>query len=129
MLNYKNITTRIQNLIKDENLNASAFAERIGVQRSSISHILSGRNKPSLDFLFKITESFPNISLNELVYGDNLPRIPHSIDQLDYSSESLESTLNKEVQENLPYDNQSKFEKSLFILYNDGTFERYSPKS
>ena len=70
MLNYKEITKRIKNLIQTNELTASGFAEKIGVQRSSISHIISGRNKPSLEFLIKITEVFPETSLSELVYGD-----------------------------------------------------------
>jgi transcriptional regulator with XRE-family HTH domain len=70
MLNYKEVTKRIEKLIHSNELTASGFAEKIGVQRSSISHIISGRNKPSLDFLIKITEVFPEISLSGLVYGD-----------------------------------------------------------
>ena len=70
MLNYKEIIKRIENLIQSKELTASGFAEKIGVQRSSISHIISGRNKPSLEFLIKITEVFPETSLSELVYGN-----------------------------------------------------------
>jgi transcriptional regulator with XRE-family HTH domain len=44
-------------------LNASAFADKIGVQRSSLSHLLSGRNKPSLDFILKIVDVFPDVDL------------------------------------------------------------------
>jgi plasmid maintenance system antidote protein VapI len=44
-------------------LNASAFADKIGVQRSSLSHLLSGRNKPSLDFILKILDVFPDVDL------------------------------------------------------------------
>ncbi|GAA3606872.1 helix-turn-helix transcriptional regulator [Flavivirga amylovorans] len=48
---------------------ASSFAEKIGVQRSSISHILSGRNKPSLDFILKILSSYPEVDLYWLFNG------------------------------------------------------------
>ena len=44
-------TEKLKKLIENEGLSASKFAEKIGVQRSSVSHVLSGRNKPSLDFL------------------------------------------------------------------------------
>ncbi|MEJ6583565.1 MAG: helix-turn-helix transcriptional regulator, partial [Crocinitomicaceae bacterium] len=56
MLNNTEIVHRIQNIMNENELSASSFADRIGVQRSSISHILSGRNKPSLDFLAKIED-------------------------------------------------------------------------
>ena len=50
-------------------LSASLFADKIGVQRSSISHILSGRNKPSLDFILKITTEFEDVDLQWLING------------------------------------------------------------
>ncbi|MEL0225726.1 MAG: helix-turn-helix transcriptional regulator [Flavobacteriaceae bacterium] len=51
-------------------LNASSFAEMIGVQRSSISHVLSGRNKPSLEFLAKIEATFDEVSFEWLLKGE-----------------------------------------------------------
>ncbi len=60
---------RIKSLISVKNLSASQFADLLGVQRSNISHILSGRNKPSLDFILKITELYPSISLEWLING------------------------------------------------------------
>ena len=60
---------RIQLLIKSKNLTASKFADEIGVQRSGISHILSGRNKPSLEFIQKILSHFPEIRMEWLLNG------------------------------------------------------------
>jgi transcriptional regulator with XRE-family HTH domain len=60
---------RIKSLISVKNLTASQFGDLLGVQRSNISHILSGRNKPSLDFILKITEHFPSISIEWLING------------------------------------------------------------
>ncbi len=60
MENFKN---KLELLLDHYNLTASSFAEKIGVQRSSMSHLLSGRNKPSLDFVLKITEHFPEVDL------------------------------------------------------------------
>ena len=54
MLDTLGIIQRIQDIMEQRQFSASAFAEKIGVQRSSISHLLSGRNKPSLDLLVKI---------------------------------------------------------------------------
>ena len=54
MINTEEFTKRLQKVIDYYGESASSFAEKIGVQRSSISHILSGRNKPSLEFVLKI---------------------------------------------------------------------------
>lgn len=60
---------RIIELMKHYGLSPAQFADKIGVQRSSISHILSGRNKPSYDFLQKITTVFTDIDANWLLNG------------------------------------------------------------
>jgi len=60
---------RIKSLISVKNLTASQFADLLGVQRSNISHLLSGRNKPSLDFVLKIMDHFPNLSMLWLMKG------------------------------------------------------------
>ena len=57
-MEYKDI---IENILEVYNINAAEFSEKIDVQRSSISHILSGRNNPSLDFLLKVKEKFPEL--------------------------------------------------------------------
>jgi transcriptional regulator with XRE-family HTH domain len=65
----ENFTNRLLKILENKNLSASQFAEKIGVQRSSVSHILSGRNKPSLDFIIKIITVFSDISLDWLIKG------------------------------------------------------------
>lgn len=60
---------RIQKILDEENISASKFADVLGVQRSSISHILSGRNKPSLDFVQRILQKFPEINSDWLLFG------------------------------------------------------------
>ena len=60
---------RIQAVISYAELTASEFADEIGVQRSSVSHITSGRNKPSLDFLVKVKERFPDLAWDWLITG------------------------------------------------------------
>ena len=65
----KNFTNRLLEILENNSLSASQFAEKIGVQRSSVSHVLSGRNKPSLDFIIKISNAFTDISLNWLING------------------------------------------------------------
>ncbi len=60
---------RINLLMRAKNLTAKQFAEEIGVQPSGMSHILSGRNKPSLDFIMKVINRFPEIDIHWLLHG------------------------------------------------------------
>lgn len=55
------INDKIKQILIDKNLSPSYFADEIGVQRSSISHILSGRNRPSFDIIQKIIRRFPEL--------------------------------------------------------------------
>ena len=58
MLNNSEIVSRIEKIRNNHKLTAASFATKIGVQRSAMSHILSGRNKPSLDFFNKNIRCF-----------------------------------------------------------------------
>ncbi|KFF12251.1 transcriptional regulator [Chryseobacterium soli] len=64
------LNERISKVIEYSKLTPSEFADEIDVQRSSISHITSGRNKPSLEFIIKIKSSFPEILWDWLVTGE-----------------------------------------------------------
>ena len=60
---------RIELLMRCYELSASQFADRTGIQRASVSHILSGRNKPSLDVMLKIYDAFPGLDMKWLMTG------------------------------------------------------------
>jgi transcriptional regulator with XRE-family HTH domain len=60
---------RLKNWMELERLKPSALADNIGVNRATISHILSGRNKPSIDFLQKLLQSYPDLNANWLITG------------------------------------------------------------
>ena len=60
---------RIKKWLSLNNQKASELANNIGVNRATISHILSGRNKPSIDFLEKLLHVYPNINANWLITG------------------------------------------------------------
>lgn len=60
---------RILGLLQEKSMSASQFADEIGVLRSSVSHIISGRNKPSLEFVMKILKRFPEVDTNWLLFG------------------------------------------------------------
>ncbi len=61
---------QIQEILRREDLSSSQFADKIGVQRSSVSHVLSGRNKPGFDFIRKILDAFPGINAEWLITGE-----------------------------------------------------------
>ncbi|MGI9526216.1 MAG: helix-turn-helix domain-containing protein, partial [Weeksellaceae bacterium] len=67
MSDYKKV---INEILSVYNINATDLADKIGVQRSGISHILSGRNNPSIDFLIKIKKEFPDIQWDYLIKGE-----------------------------------------------------------
>ncbi len=68
---------RLLEFLRSENKSSAQFAEEIGVQPSGISHILSGRNNPSLDFILKMLEKYPFISTDWLLFGKgNMYREP-----------------------------------------------------
>ena len=69
MVNIDDFVKRLEIILDYYSLNASSFADKIGVQRSSMSHLLSGRNKPSLDFVMKIMEVFPEVDLYWILNG------------------------------------------------------------
>ncbi len=63
------IVERVIVLMEHYSLSASAFADKIDVQRSSMSHLVSGRNKPSLDFIQKVLNNFSDINPTWLIMG------------------------------------------------------------
>lgn len=60
---------RISEIMVKEGLSATQFADKIGISASSLSHILNGRNNPSLDVVTRIHSAFPKISTDWLIYG------------------------------------------------------------
>lgn len=122
MINSSDFAARLQKVIDFYDETASGFAEKIGVQRSSISHILSGRNKPSLDFVMKVLHSYPEVELYWLLNGKgNFPTTENKISNFPNPQLELkvDSTSEPEVK-------NSEIEK-IVIFYKDGTFKSYEP--
>lgn len=65
----ENLAQRLQKIISYYGLNAGAFAQQMEIQKSSISHLLSGRNKPSFLFLNKLSKNFPEINIKWFITG------------------------------------------------------------
>ncbi|MDD7914057.1 helix-turn-helix domain-containing protein [Polaribacter ponticola] len=114
MINSLEFTNRIKNIMDHHQLSASLFADKIGVQRSSISHILSGRNKPSLDFILKITTVFNDVDIHWLLNGKGaFPK--NTVPNLTSSTPSfLEAN-----------PNDGKRIQRIVVFYADGTFDEY----
>ena len=111
----KNFVDRLKKILKDNNLSASQFAKKINVQRSSVSHILGMRNKPSLDFIVKISNNFEDISLDWLINGDlkeNIKEVNNSHNLGESSPTLIENNNSKE----------KKIEKIIYF-YSDNTFD------
>jgi len=88
---------RLLKFITREELTSARFAEIIGVQPSSISHILSGRNKPGFDFIQKILANFPTLSAEWLIMGRG-PVYKQQNIQRDLFSETIEYPDNNATQ-------------------------------
>ena len=119
MINNEYFIKRLQKIIDLYGETASPFAEKIGVQRSSISHILSGRNKPSLDFVLKVLSSFPEVELYWLMNGKGeFPSNKTEIEQIEKKATNRELELSSNS-------TKDKSINRIVIFYNDGTFENF----
>lgn len=120
MVNASDFTTRLKEVMEYHHLTASLFAEKIDVQRSSISHIISGRNKPSLDFILKVTNTFKDVDIYWLLNGKGT--FPKQI-----AEKPIEQTPTLPLEETIHQQNISKEKQMerIVVFYSDGTFEEY----
>ncbi len=114
------IQDRIRTIMKSGNHTASEFADRIGVKRSNLSHVLSGRNKPSLDFLIKVIEAYPNVDASWLITGQTSRKDSTA----DSASVTTKSTTAEEPQGKQV---DSKEIEKILVFYTNGTFDKYTP--
>ena len=124
MRGHSKIIDRVKKIISANGLTNSSFADKIGVPRSSISHVLSGRNNPSLDLIIKILQSFDGISANYLLSGDVLTPIQPITDKdQEYNNMTLfpELYLKKEPKEEIKIDED--LVKSVILVYENNKFE------
>ena len=124
MVNNEEFAKRLQKVIDFYGESASSFAEKVGVQRSSISHILSGRNKPSLEFVLKILSTFPEVELYWLLNGKgSFPKKsePNSNGSQKTNTVSAEET--DQVHSNTGTKNKTI--DRIIIFYSDGSFENF----
>ena len=111
-------------------LSASAFADRINAQRSSISHLLSGRNKPSLDFVMKVVKEFKEVELYWLLNGkgtfpNNPSPISSNSDDTVEKNILTETTKTSQAKRNA-VDSAGKVIERIVFFYKDGSFKEYN---
>ena len=107
----EDISLRLKEILESQSISASEFAKKINVQRSSISHILNGRNKPSLEIVTKICNEYPNIDVKWLIFGNNeLNPTPTQNHTQPVSKPKNE--INSEVEK-------------IILLLKDGTFKEF----
>lgn len=137
MVNSEDFSKRLQKILDYFDISAAAFADAIDVGRSSISHILSGRNKPSLDFVLKIVQAYPEVELYWLLNGKG--QFPKSAEkeiekeQEKSQAPSLSSNSREEAVTPAPQrqefpimkDSQGRTIQKIIILYTDGSFDAY----
>ena len=131
------IVKRITQILEEQQLSSSAFADTIGVQRSSISHVLSGRNKPSLEFILKTVRAFPAYSTDWLLFGktsESPVTYPEPIDQASPSTVQEMAFTDNTTYEQSPTapastpKSQAEIDK-IVLLYKNGRFTEYIPKN
>ena len=145
MVNIDDFVKRLETILEYYNLNASTFADKIGVQRSSLSHLLSGRNKPSLDFILKILEVFPEVDLywilngkgtfpktnNEIktTYTINTAQNNEAINANLFSNVSDEKTITATaaIKKSNKQESFSNEVEKIVFFYKDGTFKEFKP--
>lgn len=139
MFDQQKFIARLQKIMNYYEINASTLADSLGVLRSSISHLLSERNKPSLDFVIKITEKYPEIDLYWLLYGkgsfpkeepreepkEKLP--PKKVTPIappEIPFPPIEPPQEKPIEKNVPLKDIPKKEvQKIIFFYKDNSFE------
>lgn len=125
------IEKRLQLIMASNHLTASSFADRIGVQRSNVSHVLNGRNKPGYDFLLKVVHAFPKVNTHWLLTGEDAvvnsatDQVP--VEQINEEKpvESKKTTGNPADKKDYP-DSSKKIIKTI-VFYDDFSFDAFVP--
>lgn len=130
MVNSENFAKRLQIIMDYYGLTSSGLADEIEFNRSSISHLLSGRNKPSLEFVMKVLEKFPDVKLYWLLNGKG--NFPDAEKEKNVEEKIIQSTpptqktenLDQKEKTQLSFKNHNSIER-IVIFYKDGTFKEY----
>ncbi len=117
MVNTDDFVRRLERILSYYSLSAAAFADKIQVQRSSISHLLTGRNKPSLEFVLKVVKTFPEVNLYWLLNGKG------SFPQKSSPAPSPDKKAASQSPKSMS--SSSKTIHKIIIFYEDGSFKAF----
>ncbi|MCJ7466058.1 MAG: helix-turn-helix domain-containing protein [Maribacter sp.] len=123
MVNSEDFIKRLEQVLQYYGLTAAAFADRIDVQRSSISHLLLGRNKPSLDFVLKVVKNFPEVNLYWFLNGKGT--FPSKEASKDSPSSSYVPGSKKHT---VDVEKDAREIEKIIIFYKDGSFSSYEER-
>ena len=132
MVNTSNFSKRLQKILDFYGVTATLFSEKIAFNRSTISHLLSGRNKPSLEFVMKVLQTYPEVDLYWLLYGKG--SFPTTVNKVNtqIKATSKQNALPGVEAENSVFENMalknsntSAIER-IILCYKDGTFKQYN---
>ena len=137
---------RLLQFLRSENKTAAQFAEEIDVQPSGISHILSGRNNPSLDFVLKMLETYDYISTEWLLFGkgnmykdEEVQKIADDSEGITEDDKTSEEVEKEDIAENRSITNKvspaiqshslsDKEVEKIVWFYSDNSFEEFFPE-
>lgn len=129
---------RILKVMETEGYSQAQFAAEIGIQRAAMSHIISGRNNPSLDVLLKILRRFPSVSTDWLLFGNGpmtksaQPAEPAENTTVPTDSnvalaDSIASSLiHQEKERVVTVEKPAKTISKIMVFYTDNTFDTYT---
>ena len=131
MVNSADFTKRLEKILSYYSLTATAFSEEIDFNRSTISHLLSGRNKPSLEFVMKVIKHFPEVELYWLLNGKgSFPTSEEFSKSATSEAKKVDSiTTDEEIQSKLRASTAKNTANNdierIIIFYKDGSFKEY----
>lgn len=129
MINTSEFAERLRKIMDHYQLTSSAFADKVQVQRSSISHLLSGRNKPSLDFVMKVVKTFDQVELYWLLNGKGVFPTQAAISESEPSASAHpRQHVPVSPAEQLNFESLSGPVERIVIFFKDGTFKEYRQK-
>ncbi len=127
--------SRLQQLLQAESISRSEFAEKIGIAPATVTHLLSGRNKPSYEIICAISSHFPNISLDWLINGTGkMYRDSPNSDKNEISMGLFDSQAETITQNNatnhieLKKVTSEKRITKIMVFFSDGTFQDITVK-
>ena len=120
---------RIKEYMDYKSITAGELANILEVQRSNISHVLNGRNKPGASFIEKLLISFPDLNARWLMTGEGEMIYNYAVSEniVEGAGKKVTEQFEKQVNYSEPKNNDKLIDK-VVVLYSDGTFADYNKK-